>query len=269
MVAQRGEVRARGALAPGDQLHHRGVRPEEAQRPGLAGVGRCGAARAPSGPPSRRRLALRRARRRRRAGRAPRPRAGARLGDEQPPAGGSRPSGRGHRRDVAPRHPRAVARGRRRPARSGWRTAFGYADVENEVAARPETVYRLASVSKPMTAVAVLQLAAERPPRSRRPGLAVLPRVPAEALGRDAAPPALAPGRRPRLPARRASADAPLQGRRRRPRSLRAATRSPTSRGRPSATAPTATACSAAPPRAPRAGRSAASCASRCSSRRG
>ena len=37
--------------------------------------------------------------------------------------------------------------------------AFGFADVENEVPARPETVYRLASVSKPMTAVAVMKLA--------------------------------------------------------------------------------------------------------------
>ena len=36
---------------------------------------------------------------------------------------------------------------------------FGFADVENEVPARPETVYRLASVSKPMTAVAVMRLA--------------------------------------------------------------------------------------------------------------
>ena len=37
--------------------------------------------------------------------------------------------------------------------------AFGFVDVENGVRARPETVYRLASVSKPMTAVAVLRLA--------------------------------------------------------------------------------------------------------------
>jgi serine beta-lactamase-like protein LACTB len=36
---------------------------------------------------------------------------------------------------------------------------FGFADVENEVPARPETVYRLASVSKPMTAAAVMKLA--------------------------------------------------------------------------------------------------------------
>ncbi len=35
---------------------------------------------------------------------------------------------------------------------------YGYADVENAVPAGPDTVYRLASVSKPMTAVAALQL---------------------------------------------------------------------------------------------------------------
>ena len=39
-----------------------------------------------------------------------------------------------------------------------YEAAFGFADVENGVRARPETVYRLASVSKPMTAVAVLRL---------------------------------------------------------------------------------------------------------------
>ncbi len=40
-----------------------------------------------------------------------------------------------------------------------YEEAFGFADVENSVRARPETVYRLASVSKPMTAVAALRLA--------------------------------------------------------------------------------------------------------------
>jgi CubicO group peptidase (beta-lactamase class C family) len=40
-----------------------------------------------------------------------------------------------------------------------FEAAFGFADVENEVRARPETVYRLASVSKPITATAVMKLA--------------------------------------------------------------------------------------------------------------
>ncbi|HEY7925650.1 MAG TPA: serine hydrolase domain-containing protein [Vicinamibacteria bacterium] len=39
-----------------------------------------------------------------------------------------------------------------------YEAGFGFADVENGVRARPETVYRLASVSKPITAVAVLKL---------------------------------------------------------------------------------------------------------------
>jgi CubicO group peptidase (beta-lactamase class C family) len=40
-----------------------------------------------------------------------------------------------------------------------WSAGFGLADVENAVPATPATVYRLASVSKPITATAVLQLA--------------------------------------------------------------------------------------------------------------
>ncbi len=39
-----------------------------------------------------------------------------------------------------------------------WVKGFGYADLENKSPARAESAYRLASVSKPMTALAVLQL---------------------------------------------------------------------------------------------------------------
>lgn len=39
-----------------------------------------------------------------------------------------------------------------------WSAGYGFSDVENRVPARPETVYRWASVSKPVTAVAVMQL---------------------------------------------------------------------------------------------------------------
>ena len=39
-----------------------------------------------------------------------------------------------------------------------WSSAYGTADLENSVPARTETVYRLASVTKPITATAVLQL---------------------------------------------------------------------------------------------------------------
>jgi CubicO group peptidase (beta-lactamase class C family) len=40
-----------------------------------------------------------------------------------------------------------------------WADGFGYADVENRTPATPQTSYRLASVTKSMTAVAILQLA--------------------------------------------------------------------------------------------------------------
>ena len=39
-----------------------------------------------------------------------------------------------------------------------WVKGYGYADLENKSPARAESAYRLASVSKPMTALAVLQL---------------------------------------------------------------------------------------------------------------
>ena len=40
-----------------------------------------------------------------------------------------------------------------------WSCGYGLADLENEVPATPASVYRLASVAKPITAIAVLQLA--------------------------------------------------------------------------------------------------------------
>ena len=40
-----------------------------------------------------------------------------------------------------------------------WSAGYGLADLENDVPATPATVYRLASVAKPITATAVLQLA--------------------------------------------------------------------------------------------------------------
>jgi CubicO group peptidase (beta-lactamase class C family) len=42
--------------------------------------------------------------------------------------------------------------------RLSWSRGFGLADVENEVRAAPDTVYRIASISKPLAATAVMQL---------------------------------------------------------------------------------------------------------------
>lgn len=39
-----------------------------------------------------------------------------------------------------------------------WTAAYGFADVENAVPARPESVFRLASVSKPLTALILMSL---------------------------------------------------------------------------------------------------------------
>ena len=39
-----------------------------------------------------------------------------------------------------------------------WVNGYGYADLENKTPAKPESAYRLASVTKPMTALAILQL---------------------------------------------------------------------------------------------------------------
>ena len=39
-----------------------------------------------------------------------------------------------------------------------WTKGYGFADMENRSPAKPESMYRMASVNKPMTAVAVLQL---------------------------------------------------------------------------------------------------------------
>ena len=39
-----------------------------------------------------------------------------------------------------------------------WSKGYGWADVENSVAAKPDTAYRLASIAKSITAVAIMQL---------------------------------------------------------------------------------------------------------------
>ena len=42
-----------------------------------------------------------------------------------------------------------------------WKKSFGYADLEHKIPANPETRYRLASISKPITAVGILRLMQE------------------------------------------------------------------------------------------------------------
>lgn len=40
-----------------------------------------------------------------------------------------------------------------------WATGFGYADLEQQIPAQPDTVYRIGSVSKMFATVALMQLA--------------------------------------------------------------------------------------------------------------
>lgn len=42
-----------------------------------------------------------------------------------------------------------------------WKKSFGYADMEHKIPAKPDTLYRLASISKPITAVGILRLMEE------------------------------------------------------------------------------------------------------------
>jgi CubicO group peptidase (beta-lactamase class C family) len=42
-----------------------------------------------------------------------------------------------------------------------WKKSFGYADLEHKIPAKPDTLYRLASISKPITAVGILSLMQE------------------------------------------------------------------------------------------------------------
>jgi CubicO group peptidase (beta-lactamase class C family) len=42
-----------------------------------------------------------------------------------------------------------------------WKKSFGYADIEHKIPAKPDTRYRLASISKPITAVGILRLMQE------------------------------------------------------------------------------------------------------------
>jgi CubicO group peptidase (beta-lactamase class C family) len=65
--------------------------------------------------------------------------------------------------------------------RVGLRRAYGMADLERRVAATPETDYRLASVSKQFTAMAVMLLATDGTLRYDQPVRDFLPELPAAA----------------------------------------------------------------------------------------
>lgn len=56
-----------------------------------------------------------------------------------------------------------------------WQSGFGYADIENDVRATPETVYRAGSIAKLFTASAVMQLAEQGRIDIDRPMSAALP----------------------------------------------------------------------------------------------
>ena len=128
---------------------------------------------------------------------------------------------------------------------------FGTADLENGVPATASTMYRLASVSKPITAAAVLEARRGGPPRPRRAHPALRARVSREGLAGHRAPAPRPPGRRAPLSRRRAHEH------RRPTRASRAA--SPSSRTTPwwsspapgTSTPPTATTCWAPPSKAP------------------
>lgn len=56
-----------------------------------------------------------------------------------------------------------------------WKQGFGYADLENKIAATPETVYRAGSIAKIFTAAATMQLAEQGKLDIDRPLTAILP----------------------------------------------------------------------------------------------
>jgi serine beta-lactamase-like protein LACTB, mitochondrial len=78
----------------------------------------------------------------------------AALSAQAPPAELARVAADGHKESGAPGMSIAVVVN----DRIAWSSGFGLADVENEVPATATTVYRIASISKPIAATAVMQL---------------------------------------------------------------------------------------------------------------
>lgn len=82
----------------------------------------------------------------------------------------------GHKESGAPGMSVAVVIG----DRIAWASGFGMADVENEVPARANTVYRIASISKPIAATAVMQLVERGRVNLDRPVQTYVPAFPAK-----------------------------------------------------------------------------------------
>jgi CubicO group peptidase (beta-lactamase class C family) len=64
-----------------------------------------------------------------------------------------------------------------------WAEGFGLADVENDVPARKDTVYRIASISKPLASTAVMQLVEQGKVRLEDPITKYVPSFPDKGLG--------------------------------------------------------------------------------------
>ncbi len=80
-----------------------------------------------------------------------------------------------------------------------WSEGFGYADVENQVKATPDTAYRTASIGKPMTATAALKLVEQGKLDLSVPIQTYCPRYPEKPWPVTAARPHLAHQRHPPL----------------------------------------------------------------------
>jgi len=116
------------------------------------------------------------------------------------------------REESAPRgDPRALDR-RRHRGPAVLVGGFGLADVENEVPARPTTVYRIASISKPITAVAAMQLAERGAIDLDAPVQRYVPGFPEKAWPVTPRQLAGPPGRHPPLPRRRDPQHEALRG---------------------------------------------------------
>jgi len=83
-----------------------------------------------------------------------------------------------------------------------WASGFGFADVENNVPASEHTLFRLASISKPLTATGAMQIWERGQLDLDAPVQEILPGLPQEGLCHYDARSARTPGRHPSLQVR-------------------------------------------------------------------